>query len=210
MESRSCFRRDGVAVYSPIHFALTLDMEYESAQRTALLSVSEGGAMLEARLTKVAMVACVALFAFIVTFDNITDYDSNFQFVAHVMSMDTVFPNNALMYRSITSRPLWHLAYWLIIGGEGLTCLMFSWGAVRLTRSLRGSSLEFKRSKRPIFMGATIGFLVWFLGFMVVGGEWFAMWQSKVWNGQEAAFRFYLTLIGVLIFVNQPDTDIAS
>jgi predicted small integral membrane protein len=42
---------------------------------------------------------------------------------------------------------------------------------------------------------------------MVVGGEYFAMWQSKSWNGQEAAFRFYITLLGVLIFVNQRDSE---
>jgi predicted small integral membrane protein len=29
------------------------------------------------------------------------------------------------------------------------------------------------------------------------------MWQSPSWNGQEAAFRFYLTILVVLIFVNQ-------
>jgi predicted small integral membrane protein len=43
---------------------------------------------------------------------------------------------------------------------------------------------------------------------MVVGGEWFAMWQSKLWNGQEAAFRFYVTLLGVLIFVSQEDPEL--
>ena len=52
-----------------------------------------------------------------------------------------------------------------------------------------------------------MGFLVWFFGFMVVGGEWFAMWQSPQWNGQQPAFRFYMTLLAVLIFVNQPDAE---
>jgi predicted small integral membrane protein len=44
---------------------------------------------------------------------------------------------------------------------------------------------------------------------MVVGGEWYSMWQSPMWNGQEAAFRFYMTILAVLIFVNQPDGDLA-
>ena len=35
------------------------------------------------------------------------------------------------------------------------------------------------------------------------------MWQSPMWNGQEAAFRFYVTILAVLIFVNQPDGDLA-
>jgi predicted small integral membrane protein len=62
-------------------------------------------------------------------------------------------------------------------------------------------------SYAAIILGG-LGFLVWFFGFMVVGGEWFAMWQSKLWNGQEAAFRFYVTLLGVLIFVGQEDPEL--
>jgi predicted small integral membrane protein len=59
--------------------------------------------MIEARITKVIMVASLALFALLVTFDNLTDYDTNYAFVSHVLSMDTTFPGNALMYRAITS-----------------------------------------------------------------------------------------------------------
>jgi predicted small integral membrane protein len=57
-------------------------------------------------------------------------------------------------------------------------------------------------------VGADLGFLLWFAGFMVVGGEWLATWQSKVWNGQVSAFRFYITLLAVVIFVNQPDGEL--
>jgi Predicted small integral membrane protein (DUF2165) len=39
--------------------------------------------------------------------------------------------------------------------------------------------------------------------------EQFDMWQSKDWNGQDAAFRFYVTVLGVLIFVSLPDGDLA-
>ena len=42
---------------------------------------------------------------------------------------------------------------------------------------------------------------MWFVGFVVVGGEWFLMWQSATWNGQEAAFRFYLTVLAVGAYV---------
>jgi predicted small integral membrane protein len=65
-------------------------------------------------------------------------------------------------------------------------------------------------AKRLVIIGAAIGFLVWFFGFMVVGGEWFSMWQSPKWNGQETAFRFYLTILAVLIFVNQPDGELSG
>ena len=72
---------------------------------------------------------------------------------------------------------------------------------------MRAPAASFQRAKTWLVAGATMGFMVWFFGFMVVGGEYFAMWQSKSWNGQEAAFRFYMTLLAVLIFVNQRDEE---
>jgi predicted small integral membrane protein len=33
------------------------------------------------------------------------------------------------------------------------------------------------------------------------------MWQSKTWNGQEAAFRMFTVVGIVLLIVVQPDTD---
>lgn len=160
------------------------------------------------RLAKLAMVVSIALFAFIVTYDNIVDYGSNYVFVQHVLSMDTTFPGNALRGRAITEPWAWTAAYWIIIGVEGLTCVAFAAAAVAMVRAIGSDAACFARAKRFVFIGAGIGFLLWFLGFMVVGGEYFAMWQSKIWNGQEAAFRFYLTLLGVLIFVNQPDGEL--
>jgi predicted small integral membrane protein len=56
-----------------------------------------------------------------------------------------------------------------------------------------------------VALGATIAFLVWFVGFQVIAGEWFAMWQSTTWNGQESAFRFVASFLLVTIFVMQPE-----
>ena len=164
--------------------------------------------MIEARIAKIVMVASLALFAFVVTFDNITDYDTNFEFVRHVLSMDAIFPGSMLLYRQVISPALWNFAYWLIITGEGITSFVLGIAAVALLRHLRSDGARFNRAKRFVFIGATLGFLVWFFGFMVVGGEWFQMWQSQKWNDQQGAFRFYLTILAVLIFVNQEDGDL--
>lgn len=161
------------------------------------------------RLSKVVMCLCLASFAFLVTFNNITDYGSNYNFVMHVMSMDTTFPGNALMYRSITSPTLWAVAYWAIIFAEGVTCVLFLFAALRLWQARNLSGAEFDAAKWTVALAAMVGFLVWFFGFMVVGGQWFAMWQSPNWNGQEAAFKFYVTIMAVLIYVNQRDRDLA-
>jgi predicted small integral membrane protein len=162
------------------------------------------------RLAKICLSLMLAAFAGIVTFDNLVDYGSNYLFVQHVLSMDTTFSHNALLSRA-TSNPLWwQWGYGLIIAGEGATCVLLALGALALWRARRASGAAFNRAKACATAGFTIGFLVWFFGFMVVGGEWFAMWQSKIWNGQEAAFRFYMAILGALIFVNQRDEDLLA
>jgi predicted small integral membrane protein len=166
--------------------------------------------MIEARIAKIVMVGSLALFALLVTFDNLIDYDTNYQFVSHVLSMDTTFPWNGLLYRRVTSPDLWRAVYALIILGEGLTGLSLAIAAVVLLRHLRSDAAQFNCAKRLVHVGAALGFLVWFFGFAVVGSEWFQMWQSQTWNGQAAGFRFYMTILVVLIFVNQNDAELTA
>ena len=70
------------------------------------------------RLSKVALVAAVALTTSIVAFGNLTDYGTNWTFVTHVLSMDTVYPDSFIRYRAVTNPVLQMLAYWLIIAAE--------------------------------------------------------------------------------------------
>jgi predicted small integral membrane protein len=163
--------------------------------------------VLAIRLLKTAMAASAALFALLVTLNNLVDYGSNYEFVRHTLSMDTTFPGNALKGRAITSPALWTAAYWAIILTEAAVGIMLALGAIRLAMALRADARIFNAAKTLALVGVGLGFLLWFTGFMAVGGEWFAMWQSKIWNGQEPAFRFYMTLLAVGIFINQPDGE---
>ena len=79
---------------------------------------------------------------------------------------------------------------------------------MELFRARNGNARDFHQAKRFVFAGAGCGFAVWFIGFLAVGGEWFAMWQSQVWDGQPAAFRFIASILLVLIFVAQPDAEL--
>ncbi len=56
-------------------------------------------------LTQSLFVAYIGAFGLLTMFGNITDYGSNFAFVQHVMSMDTIFSESRLRYRAIT-RPV--------------------------------------------------------------------------------------------------------
>ena len=163
--------------------------------------------MLAVRVAKIVLIAALAAFAFVVTYDNIADYNSNYEFVRHVLSMDTTFPNNALMHRAITNPRLWTAAYIIIIATEALTSLLLIVGALALLALINAPAVAFNRAKVWAVAGLTVGIVLWFFGFLVVAGEYFAMWQSKTWNGQEAAFRITAVLLGVLIFLCLPDRD---
>jgi len=65
------------------------------------------------RVIKLGMVVSIALFFSIVAADNILDFNSNFLFVQHVLSMDTTFRAPKLMWRSITNPIIHQYAYYL-------------------------------------------------------------------------------------------------
>jgi predicted small integral membrane protein len=159
------------------------------------------------RYSKIAMVLSLAAFALLVAFNNIVDYGSNFAFVQHVLSMNTTFPGNRLISRAILAPGAWHAAYWLIIAGEAAAGLCLLIGGVAMLMQRRADTARFDAAKKWTVIGATLGFLVWFFGFMVVGGEWFLMWQSETWNGQDAAFKFTMAILGVLIYVSLPECE---
>ena len=156
------------------------------------------------RLSKVVVVGGLAAYALLVAFGNITDYGSNFAFIQHVMSMDTTFPGNHLMYRAITSPMLHNVAYCAIIAGEALTGVVLAVAAWRLWQG-RTDPARFTAAKGIVALGAALAFLIWFVGFLVIAGEWFAMWQSTTWNGQESAFRFVACFLLVTVFVMMPE-----
>ncbi|CAH0446276.1 DUF2165 family protein [Ralstonia syzygii] len=164
--------------------------------------------MIDARIAKVGMVLALAAFAMTVAYNNVVDFNTNYVYVQHVFSMDTVFPDSTLKGRAIVSEPVWLAGYWLIIVCEAVIGVLFLLGAIAMWRARRLPAAAFRRAKTRVYAGATLGFLLWFFGFVVVGGEWFLMWQSRTWNGIQPAFRIYLSILVVLIFVNQPDPDL--
>jgi hypothetical protein len=99
--------------------------------------------MIAIRAAKVAMVAAIALFATLVAFGNLTDYGTNFAFVQHVLSMDTIFPGSTIGYRAITAPALHHAAYMLIIAAEAATAVLCWVGAGALLRRLRADAATF-------------------------------------------------------------------
>jgi len=160
---------------------------------------------MQLRLCKIVITALSFVFLLLVVFGNLTDPNSNYQFVRHVLSMDTTFPGNALMYRSIHA-PIVHKVFFAtIILWEMLTCALIGGGSLRLWRARNAPSADWKKAKGLASLGLTAGLVQWYFAFTTVAGEWFLMWQSKTWNGQDPAFRLFVFMGLSLLFLNQAD-----
>ena len=159
------------------------------------------------RWTKLLLLAAIALYYTLVVFDNLTDFDSNYQFVRHVLSMDSTFPGNQEMGRAIHS-PAIHLAfYWMIIIWEFVSMILTWWGVVNLFRAMRQAANVFNEHKRVAVIALAVSMLMWLSAFLDIGGEWFMMWQSPTWNGQQQAFRMFAIVGLVLLLLLQPDLE---
>jgi len=158
------------------------------------------------RALKAVLVASIGLFGVMVGYNNLVDYGSNWAFVQHVLSMDTVFPDNAVKSRAITDPTLQKAGYWAIIATEwaiGLLCLAGAWRLFAARRDPRA----FVAAKPLAAAGLVLLFLMYYVGFVVVGGEWFTMWQSQIWNGQAKAVMFLTCAMLVLIVLLIPEQE---
>lgn len=136
-----------------------------------------------------------ALYIFLVALGNITDYGTNFDFVQHVLSMDTTnfggTPGENLdpdvMWRAITSPVAWNVAYIGLIIWESATAIVLIIAVVQFVRGFLGAGFAAARVWSTI--GLVMIVILFVGGFITIGGEWFQMWRSTSWNGLDPAFR---------------------
>lgn len=149
-----------------------------------------------------ALIGTTALYMALVVFGNITDFDGNQQFVRHVLAMDTTFKDDDLMWRAITSRTVQDVAYVAIIVWETLTALVLITATGLWVVGRRHA--EYAPARRASTLGLLMVMLLFGAGFIAIGGEWFAMWQSSDWNGLEAAGRNFVLAGLVLLLIHLP------
>lgn len=157
------------------------------------------------------MVALNGLYVLLIAFGNITDFGTNQPFVQHVLSMDTTnFGAPAgtnldpdVMWRSIDNSSIQNIAYIGLIVWECLTALVLLAAFVVWVRE-RGTGFVVARPLSTI--GLVMVVMLFFGGFISVGGEWFQMWKSTAWNGLDPAFRNAVLALGALILVHLPSS----
>ncbi|MFG3659359.1 DUF2165 domain-containing protein [Streptomyces sp. NPDC047706] len=145
----------------------------------------------------------VALYITLVAFGNITDFGTNQDFVRHVLAMDTTFKDEDLMWRAVTDTAVQDAAYVAIIVWETVAALVLIAGTWLWARGPRALA------RRVSTYGLLMVMLLFGAGFLAIGGEWFAMWQSEDFNGLDAATRIFL-VSGVVLLVNHLPTGQAE
>jgi len=97
--------------------------------------------------------------------------------------------------------------YWMIITWEFVSMILTWWGVVNLFRAMRQAANAFNEHKRVAVIALAVSLLMWLFAFLDIGGEWFMMWQSPTWNGQQQAFRMFAIVGLVLLLLLQPDLE---
>ena len=92
--------------------------------------------------------------------------------------MNTAFLNASLRFS----------AYWLVAVGEALAGAASTIG----TAILRATGTNIASTRRFAWLATALGFLVWFLGFLLIGGP-------------HSAFRFYIAVLGAGILIALQD-----
>jgi predicted small integral membrane protein len=158
-----------------------------------------------ARAASSMFVLMVGFYYLMVAFDNITNplnpNASNWPFVQGVLSGDGVPGNSGFEWRFIHQPWIHGLFYLGIILGESCAgVLLLTAGILGIRRA--ADPLKWSSAQRLSFVGGLVGLLIFFTGFITIGGNWFIMFLNAKWNGLEPAFQNSTMTICMLLFVS--------
>lgn len=157
------------------------------------------------RISKIAVLFVIAANITLVVWNNLVDYNSNYIFISHVMSMDTTYPDNALMSRSVTSSFWWNFFFILVIIAELVMAVLCWIGFAKLIKHRKETSEIFNESKKFALYGLSLDLVLFGFVFITIAGEWFLMWESSQWNAVQPALKMFIMSGIALIFISSKD-----
>lgn len=154
------------------------------------------------RASKLALMSFISFFGLMMMYSNFADYPTNYEYVAHILSMDTTSDRETYTNRAITSPMLQHRIYWIIITLEVIYTILCLMGTYQLYRKLKASADDFHEAKSYALMGLLVAIFVYYVCIQVVGIEWFNMDQSQAWNYDEWAKSILNFILPSLIYIS--------
>ena len=158
------------------------------------------------RYLKILLVVFVGLSGWLLVAGNIANWYSGLEHVRYVLSMEGHEVYGTHIFPPVTNSALVTLAYLIILSGEFLVGALSLKGAWDLF-SARGESAEvFSAAKKYAVLGTGMAMVVWYGGFVVIGGTLFQMWQTTLGDASfDGAFVFAAGGGLVLLIVSSSD-----
>ncbi len=151
-----------------------------------------------------------ALILALIAFGNLTDFATNWDFVRNVMGMQTtnfgqepgVGLDQNVMWHAISAEPIQVIGYIGIIVAETVAAVILITATVKWLRGFKNNT--FQSARNWANAGLLVIIVIFGIGFMAIGGEWFQMWRSATANGLDPALRYLTVASFALVFVNMP------
>lgn len=158
------------------------------------------------RYLKIILVIFVGLQGWFYVAGNLANWNAGVASVAYVLGMEGHEYYGNHIFPPITNSTLVVLAFVGIVAGELLVGALSLKGAWDLWQVRKAAADAFDSAKTFAILGAGTALVVWFGGFVVLGGGLFQMWQTQIGgNSFDGAFVYAATSGLVLLFVNSPD-----
>lgn len=158
------------------------------------------------RYLKIILVLFVGLQAWFYVAGNIANWDSGLAVIAFVLGMEGHEYYPVHIFPALTSSAAHVAAFVIILIGEFLVGALSLKGALDLWRVRNANAEAFHDAKRTAIAGCAMAMVVWFGGFIVIGGALFQMWQTEIGDGSlDGSFVYAVTAGLILLFVDRPD-----
>ena len=157
------------------------------------------------KIIKIILVSGTALLLTFAVLGNVTMPDVGVVAVKTTVGMETTFKHPGAMWRAITSPALVYTIFGCIVLVEAIAAALCWIGAVRMWAARRESAL-FQRAASVARLGLGVTAALYFIGWLVIAGEWFEMWQSQQLNVLPDAFRFFASAMLILFLVSEKES----
>lgn len=133
------------------------------------------------RWSKAVIALMPALLGTFALFNNVSDYAGTLQNVLRpIMCMENTFNNPAQTWRAICSPPVFHATYILVMAVETVIAVLGWLGVLGIVRAIKQPPPAFAAACGVTSLACLIGIAVWGIGFFVVIGDWFLVWQGPL------------------------------
>ena len=154
------------------------------------------------RLAKILLVASVALWALLGAIGNVVDFNGTTHAVGGVTSMAT-FAGGPERWRATANPAVILAGAAFIMAFKLATVVLCSAGAWRMWAQRNSDAQAFRAAKTLALTGCAVAVLGLFLGWIVIGEQWFEYWRSDAMREAAggSAFRYggFIALIALMV-----------